>query len=179
MPNDLLEQEPRSNPVPRPLSTPTAGFLIGVRRGLCRAIGHSRSRASIRRHGDCWFSRCERCSVELVRVGPGIWRERQCDQRRGEPIPAPEVEPEDRSIEQQSDGILRASTLSSGAFTPARGYTVNYFARKHHITRQQARGLIARIGKDRKKLNAAAEGLATGMGAASAIALAISRRSLR
>ena len=36
------------------------------------------------------------------------------------------------------------------------GYEVNYFARKHDITGQQARDLIEKIGGDREKLNAAA-----------------------
>jgi hypothetical protein len=39
------------------------------------------------------------------------------------------------------------------------GYELSYFARKHGITRDQARQLIARIGNDRAKLNAAAEKL--------------------
>jgi hypothetical protein len=33
---------------------------------------------------------------------------------------------------------------------------VGYFARKHDVTREQARELIRRIGNDRVKLNAAA-----------------------
>lgn len=40
------------------------------------------------------------------------------------------------------------------------GYEVGYFARKHGITRDQARRLIARIGNNRDRLNAAAERLA-------------------
>ncbi|MDO7841912.1 DUF3606 domain-containing protein [Sphingomonas immobilis] len=36
------------------------------------------------------------------------------------------------------------------------GYEVNYFARKHDISKEQAEGLINRIGNDRDKLNAAA-----------------------
>ena len=36
------------------------------------------------------------------------------------------------------------------------GYEVNYFARKHGISKDQAEGLIKRIGNDRGKLNAAA-----------------------
>ena len=39
------------------------------------------------------------------------------------------------------------------------GYEVEYFARKHGITPQQARDLIKEIGNDRKKLDAAAEKL--------------------
>jgi hypothetical protein len=37
------------------------------------------------------------------------------------------------------------------------GYELGYFARKHGISRDDARALIARIGNDRAKLNAAAE----------------------
>ena len=36
------------------------------------------------------------------------------------------------------------------------GYELGYFARKHGISRDQAKQLIARIGNDRAKLNAAA-----------------------
>lgn len=39
------------------------------------------------------------------------------------------------------------------------GYEVNYFARKHEITAQQARDLINRVGNNRDKLNTAAERL--------------------
>ena len=36
------------------------------------------------------------------------------------------------------------------------GYEVGYFARKHGITREQAQGLIKKVGNNREKLNAAA-----------------------
>jgi len=36
------------------------------------------------------------------------------------------------------------------------GYEVTYFARKHGLTRQQARELIRKVGHDRSKLNEAA-----------------------
>lgn len=39
------------------------------------------------------------------------------------------------------------------------GYELGYFARKHGISRDQARDLIGRIGNDRAKLNAAAQKL--------------------
>jgi len=39
------------------------------------------------------------------------------------------------------------------------GYEVNYFARKHGITKDQAQDLIKRVGNDRDKLNAAAQKL--------------------
>ena len=39
----------------------------------------------------------------------------------------------------------------------AQGYELGYFARKHGISRDEARKLIERVGNDRAKLNAAAE----------------------
>jgi hypothetical protein len=36
------------------------------------------------------------------------------------------------------------------------GYEVDYFARKHGISRSQAEDMIKKIGNDRAKLNAAA-----------------------
>ena len=39
------------------------------------------------------------------------------------------------------------------------GYELGYFARKHGISRDQARELISRVGNVRAKLNAAAERL--------------------
>ncbi|RYG88960.1 MAG: DUF3606 domain-containing protein [Alphaproteobacteria bacterium] len=36
------------------------------------------------------------------------------------------------------------------------GYEVNYFAKKHGLSAQQARDLIEKVGNDREKLNAAA-----------------------
>jgi len=39
------------------------------------------------------------------------------------------------------------------------GYELGYFARKHGISRDQARSLIDRVGNDRAKLNAAAQKL--------------------
>jgi hypothetical protein len=38
-------------------------------------------------------------------------------------------------------------------------YEVEYFARKHGLTMEQARDLIARVGNDRSKLDAAAEAM--------------------
>ena len=39
------------------------------------------------------------------------------------------------------------------------GYEVNYFAKKHGISAEQARDLIKKTGNDREKLNAAVEKL--------------------
>lgn len=44
----------------------------------------------------------------------------------------------------------------TGRTYAGQGYEVTRFARKHGITRQQARELIRKIGNDRDKLNQAA-----------------------
>ena len=46
-----------------------------------------------------------------------------------------------------------------GRVAGGQGYELGYFARKHGISRDQARSLIGRIGNDRAKLNAAAQKL--------------------
>ena len=44
-----------------------------------------------------------------------------------------------------------------GRVAAGQGYELGYFARKHGISRDQARSLIERVGNDRAKINAAAE----------------------
>ena len=44
-----------------------------------------------------------------------------------------------------------------GRVAAGQGYELGYFARKHGLSRDEARKLIARVGNDRAKLNAAAE----------------------
>jgi hypothetical protein len=46
-----------------------------------------------------------------------------------------------------------------GRVAAGQGYELGYFARKHGISRDEARSLIKRVGNDRAKLNAAAEKL--------------------
>ena len=46
-----------------------------------------------------------------------------------------------------------------GRVAAGQGYELGYFARKHGLSRDQARSLIQRIGNDRAKLNAAARKL--------------------
>lgn len=48
---------------------------------------------------------------------------------------------------------------SPGRTYSGQGYEVTRFARKHGISRQQARDLIKQIGHDRAKLNEAADAL--------------------
>lgn len=50
----------------------------------------------------------------------------------------------------------------TGRTYAGQGYEVTRFARKHGITRQQARELIRKIGNDREKLNEAAVALKHG-----------------
>lgn len=52
----------------------------------------------------------------------------------------------------------------TGRTYAGQGYEVTRFARKHGITRQQARELIRKIGNDRDKLNEAAVALKRGAG---------------
>lgn len=52
------------------------------------------------------------------------------------------------------------STSSSRTYA-GQGYDVTYFARKHRITKMQARELIRRLGHDRDRLNQAAIDLKT------------------
>lgn len=55
-----------------------------------------------------------------------------------------------------ADDSTRITSGSMVRTYAGQGYDVARFARKHGITRQQARDLIKRIGNDRHKLNEAA-----------------------
>jgi hypothetical protein len=57
--------------------------------------------------------------------------------------------------------VMADNRRNRGGPAPSRvaagqGYELGYFARKHGLSREQARSLIERIGNDRAKLNAAA-----------------------
>jgi hypothetical protein len=58
-----------------------------------------------------------------------------------------------------ADNRGKRGARDRGRVAAGQGYELGYFARKHGITRDQARGLINRIGNDRAKLNAAAQSL--------------------
>ena len=58
-----------------------------------------------------------------------------------------------------TDKQLSHTSPNTGRTYPGQGYEVTRFARKHGITRQQARELIRKIGNDRTKLNEAAANL--------------------
>jgi len=55
-----------------------------------------------------------------------------------------------------ADNKSKRGAADSRQVAAGEGYEVNYFARKHGITKDQAEGLIKKIGNDREKLNAAA-----------------------
>jgi len=57
------------------------------------------------------------------------------------------------------DGKKRRSKSDRRKVAASEPYEVGYFAKKHDITREQARELIRRIGNDRDELNAAASRL--------------------
>lgn len=50
----------------------------------------------------------------------------------------------------------QGSGSSASRTYAGQGYDVTYFARKHGLSRQQARELIRKVGHDRDKLNEAA-----------------------
>lgn len=120
------------------------------RRALCRIVGHRRSLPVMR--GNSWHCSCERCAAKLIRVSPGIWRALSQEEHNN------------RSFERalgvdRPPGNLTNRARPRCRSAPGRGYSANYLARKHRITRQQARSLIACIGDSREKLNIAADKL--------------------
>jgi hypothetical protein len=54
------------------------------------------------------------------------------------------------------DGERKRKASDRRKVADSEPYEVEYFARKHNISREQARDLIRQIGNDRDKLNAAA-----------------------
>ena len=58
-----------------------------------------------------------------------------------------------------SDDLGNVGSRDRDRVSASEPYEVEYFARKHGLTMEQARELIARVGNDRSKLDAAAEGL--------------------
>ena len=58
-----------------------------------------------------------------------------------------------------SDDLANAGQRDRDRVWGDEPYEVEYFARKHGLTMEQARELIARVGNDRAKLDAAAEAM--------------------
>lgn len=58
-----------------------------------------------------------------------------------------------------SDDLGNVGQRDRDRVSGSEGYEVEYFARKHGLTMEQARDLIARVGNDRSKLDAAAEAM--------------------
>jgi hypothetical protein len=58
-----------------------------------------------------------------------------------------------------SDDLANAGQRDRDRVSGDQPYEVEYFARKHGLTMEQARELIARVGNDRAKLDAAAEAM--------------------
>lgn len=54
------------------------------------------------------------------------------------------------------DGKKKRSALHRRKAANAEPYQVDYFARKHNISPEQARELMRKVGHDREKLNEAA-----------------------
>jgi hypothetical protein len=62
-----------------------------------------------------------------------------------------------KGVSVMADSKSNRGGRDRGRVAGGQGYELGYFARKHGLSRDQARGLIDRIGNDRAKLNAAAE----------------------
>jgi hypothetical protein len=58
-----------------------------------------------------------------------------------------------------SDDKTKRGAVDRARVAGGEDYEVEHFARKHGITPAQVRELIARVGNDRAKLEAAAKGL--------------------
>jgi hypothetical protein len=66
-------------------------------------------------------------------------------------------------VQQTEEKIMADDKTKKGAadrrkVAGGEGYEVSYFARKHGLSRADARKLIDSVGNDRDKLNAAAAG---------------------
>jgi len=61
--------------------------------------------------------------------------------------------------EAMADDKTKRGAADRRKVAAGEGYEVSYFARKHSISKEQALKLIAKVGNDRAKLNAAAEKL--------------------
>lgn len=58
-----------------------------------------------------------------------------------------------------SDDLTNRGAQDRARVSGSEGYEVEYFARKHGITTEQARQLIREVGNSREELDAAAERL--------------------
>ena len=132
-----------------------------VRRAICSLVGHQRSRLAAREVEDVWYSFCERCECALRRDAPKTWREvpdeeytnaRESASARWEGQPAKGV----ATSAKHGAKLGKAPSSKQRSATP-RGYSVDYFAHKHGITREHARRIIDEVGNSREKLNAAAK----------------------
>lgn len=58
-----------------------------------------------------------------------------------------------------ADNKSNRGARDRGRVAAGQGYELAYFARKHGISRDAARQLVAKVGNDRARLNAAAQKL--------------------
>lgn len=91
-------------------------------------------------------------------VTPFIRPDRESENEEGAPDLWAWSKPGDRDEAGITDEPAREPKEQSSV-AAAQGYTLGYFARKHNLSREQARELMARVGNDRERLNAAAEQL--------------------
>ena len=152
----------------RQVNTATSPYLeyynravMPLRRAICSAFGHQRSRLAAREVEDVWYSVCERCECALRRDAPKTWREvpeedytnaRESASTRWEGQPAKRV-----ATSAQHGAKEGKAPSSKQRSAKPRGYNVDYFAHKHGITRKDARQIMDQVGNSREKLNAAAK----------------------
>ena len=67
----------------------------------------------------------------------------------------------ERSAPQMPESKLKIGSVGRIPRAGKDGYDANYLAKKHGITRDQARRLIRRMGNDRTKLDTAAKSIAS------------------
>jgi ribosomal protein S14 len=116
-----------------------------AREAWCAAIGHRRSSVVAFESGGVWHSICQRCGRPLRREAAKFWQEITSEEMTRAQINQP-----------PDNEAPRPGSKNGDAGRPP-GYSAAYLARKYGLSRIDAREIIARVGNDRAKLNAAAK----------------------
>jgi hypothetical protein len=160
---------PQSKNGPNPILSRIGELVGALRRQICRSAGHRRSRPTVFKRGEQWYAFCARCGVKLLRVRPQTWRALTDEEVANEPhftlggnSAAAMAFPDQAQANFTAGNKPKRGRGNGSGVAAGHGYDVNYFARKHEISRDQARDLIKRVGNDREKLNEAAQRLKKG-----------------
>jgi hypothetical protein len=126
-----------------------------AREAMCTAFGHDRSTVLAFESRGVWHSFCARCGQPLRRESAKTWREITSDEMaRARTNPHLDAE-----APSPVNGAKRMDASAADDTASPPGYSAAYLGRKHGLSRKDARELIARVGKDRGRLNAAAAAL--------------------